>query len=63
MKTGEPITPIMDNMGSKIAEMRVKNGRPVVSFTYVLEEFDKDALQGIIDLMEKKELDLLQEKK
>lgn len=62
MKTGEPTYPITNERGCKLGEMRVVAGRVVVNFTCICDELDKGDLQGIIDLMEKKELDLCLQK-
>lgn len=63
MKTGEPITPIQNEKGHRIADMSTYEGRAWVEFSACAGKFDKNALQGIIDLMNKAELDLFQVKK
>lgn len=62
MKTGEPITPIINEKGYKVAEMTHDPNSVYVEFSPIAGKFNVGALEGIIDLMEKKELDLCLQK-
>jgi hypothetical protein len=58
MKMGEPIYPITNNHGCKTADVQRVGNKAIVKFPYgSYDGFTIADLEGIIDLMKKKELD------
>jgi len=58
MKTGEPVFPITNNRGCKVADMRRVVSSAVVKFPYgSSDDFTIAELEGVIDLMKKAELE------
>lgn len=57
MKTGKSITPIYDDYNNKFADLLYDEGGELVVEFSTTHKFTKAELQGIIDIIDKAELD------
>jgi len=55
MKTGEPIYPLLNDRGEKLAEITNYTGRAQIKYKDGLVDYDIPALHGIIIIMEEME--------